>query len=399
LTHFKGQVHRAPEAQINYLGWDHSLDASPLDNQTVREAIATAINRAPITNPVLNNMVDTTSVFGYPGFPGYSLQHNPYTYNPAAARRLLSAAGYPNGKGMPVLHLYVQAGSATAVSTAEAVAQELHSALNLTFKISPINGTEYGLLSYGGTATNILPGYAVDTGVANWNEAYSLTLGADQWMGDNNGFVGSVAFRRYTAAWYLNAYDPRNVAAWGNPTDTALGVSYATWKPLIAAAQKDIAYLKAWTAKQTPTYQAALNPPGTVPMATELKEFEADYAKAKTPAQKHAAWLGFWEWVGTHSTGSGAISLALNGQVYLDQHEPTILANMRMWTAEIYNTGSAKTEDSLAATMINTMIKSGYDIPLNAAVGIYLEKPNVTGAQINPWSWQNFYQMQYLNLK
>lgn len=178
LQHFKGQVHRAPEAEINYLGWDHSLDASPLDNQKVREAIATAINRRPITNPVLNNMAYTTSVVGYPGFPGYDLQHNPYSYNPGAARKLLAAAGYPDGKGMPVLHLYTQAGSATEVSTAEAVAQELHSALNLNFKISPVNGTEYGLLSYGGTATNILPGYAVDTGVANWNEAYSLSLGS-----------------------------------------------------------------------------------------------------------------------------------------------------------------------------------------------------------------------------
>jgi len=402
LQHFKGQVHKQAEAEINYLGWDHSIDPSPLDNQKVREAIAMAINRAPIVDPVLNNMVGSTPVFAYKGFPTYSLEHNPYAYNVTAARKLLAQAGYRNGKGMPTLYLYTQttAASPQSVAMGEAVAQELKSALGLTFKIEPTNSTEYGLMSYGGTAANILPGYAVDTGVANWDQTTSWTMGADQWVsGSGSGFIGSAAFRKYTAAWYLNAYDPRNVAAWGNPTNKSLGVSYASWQPIIAAAKKDIAYLNAWRAKQPAAYRAALITPGAPTDAQELANFEHSWKTAKTAAAKHAAWQSFWEWVGTYSTGSGAISLGLNGQVYLDQHEPTLEANMRMWEQELNNTASNKTAAHLAATAANAMMASAYVIPLNYGEGIFLEKPNVTGAQINPWSWQNFYQMQYLSLK
>jgi peptide/nickel transport system substrate-binding protein/oligopeptide transport system substrate-binding protein len=106
--HLKSDVHKAPEANIMYLGWDHSVDASPLNNSWVRDAIAMAINRAPISDPVLNNMVGPTSIFGYPGFPTDADQGNPFRFNLGQARKLLTKAGYPDGKGIGTLYLYCQ---------------------------------------------------------------------------------------------------------------------------------------------------------------------------------------------------------------------------------------------------------------------------------------------------
>ena len=70
-----------------------------------------------------------------------------------------------------------------------------------------------------------------------------------------------------------------------------------------------------------------------------------------------------------------------------------------MWDAELGDTPSSATAAKLAATMANAEMQSGYAVPLNYNEAVFLEKPDVSGAQANPWSWGSFYQMQYLNLK
>ncbi len=401
-THFPAQIHRAAEADVNYLGWDHSVYPSPLRNQLVREAIAMAINRGPIVNPVLNNMVGATAVFGYPGFPTFKYEHNPYGYNVQKARALLAKAGYPHGKGIGTLYLYTQTATSSPQSVAmgEAIAQELHKALNLTFKIEPSNSTLYGEMSYGGIEPGILPGYTIDTGLTNWNQTEQWPLGADQWVTiENSGTVGPTSFARYAENWAFHAYNPLEVKAWGNPQNSALGVSFASWKPLIASAEKDLAFLKAWTAKQPPAYRAALTVPGTPSGATELKNFEAAWKTAKSPAEKHAAWVNMWKWVGSYSNGGEyGSTIGLQDQVYIDQHQPKLEYDMRMWEAELGNAASAKTAAHLAADMANAMIRSGYVVPLNYAETIYASKPGLSGVQPNPYTWGFFYQLQYLKL-
>ena len=403
LAHFKGQVHKAPTATINAFNWDHSTMPSALNNQLVREAIALAINRKPIANPVLNNMVGVTNIYSFPGFVTYKLEHNPYSYNVALARKLLAKAGHPNGRGIPQLYIYTQTttNSPTSVLMGEALAQELKSNLNLNFKIEPTNATQFGAMNWGGLTAGVKPGYVVGVEVMNWNQTLQWAIQANQWISEGfSGTIGSQAFRQYAGTnWYFSAYDPHDVKLWGSPTNNNMGVSYSQWLPIIASAKKDIAYLNAWTAKQPPLYRAALNPPGSTPLSASLAQFESSYKAAKTNAAKHAAWVAFWKWVGSYANGAGGSSLGLNAQVYVDQHEPTLEAQMRMWESELNNTGSSKTAAQLAADMGNAVIKSGYMIPLNYNEQIYLEKPNLHGVIANPWAWGNFYQLQYMNLK
>ena len=405
LSHMKSQVHKTPDALINYLSWDRSVAPSALNNLSVREAIAMAINRAPIVNPVLDNMVGATTVFAYPGFPTYNDEHNPYSYNVTKARQLLTKAGYPGGKGTGQLYLYCQTSTSSpqSVATAEAVAAELKQNLNLNFKIDPVNGTLWGELVYGGMQPGIHPGYTVAAGDANWNQNGQWPMQAQQFAVLNlSGAFGPQAYRQYAEGWDFYNYDPRNVKAWGNPADPNEGITAASWTPLITAAKKDIAYLNAWKAKQPAAYRIALTPPPGTPTLTQtLHTYMAEYSKAKTSAAKHTAWVDFWKWVGSYPAGgTGGANMGLNAQVYVDQHEPALEATIRMLNQELYTTASNAKAAVFASDVVDSMLNSGYVIPLDYSSTVYLARPGLEGLQANPWAEMGgFYQLQYLRLK
>lgn len=401
-THLKKDLHEAPQANLNLLEWDDSPSPSPLYNPMVRRAIAMAINRAPIANPVLSGMVKPTNVFAYPGWPTYKLEHG-IGFNVNAARHLLAKAGYPHGKGMPPIYLYVEPLSVSPqlVPVAEAVAQELKQGLGLRSQIVTVNSTIYGDIVWNGINANIHPGYVIGDGVANFRDVASLPLQANQHVGFD-GVYGPQSFVAYAARnWFLPQYDPVDVKAMGNPTNTALGVSYASWKPIIAIAKKDIAYLSAWAARQPQPYRSQVQAGGMTlaQYQTELHNYLASYKKATTPATKHAAWEAFWKWVGTYSTGNAGDSMGLSALVYFYQHEPPFVHQWQMWSSELTNTASATKATHIAATLSNAIMQSGYVEPLYYTQAIYLAAPNITGVQPNPLSWGNFYQLQYLHLK
>lgn len=405
-SHFKGQLHQQGEANVNYLGYDHSVEPSPLDQLAVREAIAMAINRTPIASKVLDGMVGVTTVYGYPGFPTYSLEKNPYRYNVQAARKLLAKAGYPGGKGMPTLRLYT---ATTAVNNntvlmAEAIAQELKTNLGIHTKIDPTNNTVYGVLQYGGIEKGIRPGYVVGTATAPWNQMIQWPMDSDNWvMLPKSGDIPDPGtnFQRYATNWYYQRYDPVEVKAWGNPTNPSMGISYAQWQPIIRAAATAIKSIEAWRKAQPAAYQAAKNVPGTPSLGAQLKHLEAGYSQAKTNAAKHTAWVQLWQWAGSYpSGGNTGASIGVVDQAYVDAHEPPLERQMRILEAELGNTGSSTEAAKLSAQMNNVMVQSALTIPLNYNEAFFLEKPWVAGAQATPWAWgPGFYQFQYLNLK
>ena len=405
MTHVPGQVHRSPEAAIWYLGYDHSVMPSALENLQVRQAIALAMNRKPIVSPVMNNLVGQTAVFSYPGFPTASLETNPYPYNVALARTLLTRAGYSGGHSLPKIVLYTDSsalGTAqdSTVLTAEAVAQQLHRALNVRVGIVSVNAAVYSQMEYGGIEPGILPGYTLDEAVANWNQESNWPLGSDQWVSlALSGTIGSSAFQHHAELWNFYAYDPHDVTLWGNPTSPAEGLRYRQWRPLIAAAEKDIAYLTAWVSRQPVAYREALDPSGKVSLSGSLKRFEQAYAKMKTAQEKHEAWVRLWKWVGTYKgQASDRPELGLNAEVYVDQNEPRLEYEVRMWTAELNNTDQWANAARLSARIAQAMVDSGYAIPLYYDEAVYLQKPNLRGVQANPWAELGFYQFQYLQI-
>ncbi|HEY2919520.1 MAG TPA: peptide ABC transporter substrate-binding protein [Candidatus Binatia bacterium] len=79
--------------------YSFAVDRKPFDNPELRKAFALAIDREVFPKILQGGQTPATS-----WIPPGMLAHNPeigLKFNPAEARRLLSEAGYPDGKGLP----------------------------------------------------------------------------------------------------------------------------------------------------------------------------------------------------------------------------------------------------------------------------------------------------------
>ncbi len=101
---------------------------SPLSHPQVRRAINLAINHERINRTIRQNRhVQARSVFP-PGVRGHNPNLSGYSYDPARARQLLAAAGYPDGKGLPPIALWsssMTSGTPTVVAEHEAIQDDL----------------------------------------------------------------------------------------------------------------------------------------------------------------------------------------------------------------------------------------------------------------------------------
>lgn len=124
-------IQRVPAHSIDYYGilldtTSEIAASSPLsNNRALRKALNFAVDREKIAKFVLHNSaVPAHNGVLPPGFPGFSTAVKGYRYNIDSARYYLQKAGYPNGKGLPVMTLQLGHSEKTA-SVAEAVQQQL----------------------------------------------------------------------------------------------------------------------------------------------------------------------------------------------------------------------------------------------------------------------------------
>ncbi|WP_024653937.1 peptide ABC transporter substrate-binding protein [Borrelia persica] len=76
----------------------------PLDNVKVREALTLAIDRETLTNKIIENgSIPTRNAS--PNFSNYSYKKSLTLFDPQKAQQLMSEAGYPDGKGFPILKI------------------------------------------------------------------------------------------------------------------------------------------------------------------------------------------------------------------------------------------------------------------------------------------------------
>src|SRR5262245_28909390 len=112
------QYFRKPTLSLQYLGFNTQM--KPFDDRRVRQAFNYAVNKEVIVREIAR-MGDIPAVGALPPWLlGYDPDLRGYDYNPARARELLAAAGYPNGTGFPVVQLWSnhQAASTQAELTA-----------------------------------------------------------------------------------------------------------------------------------------------------------------------------------------------------------------------------------------------------------------------------------------
>lgn len=392
----KAQLHESPNAAVIGLEWDHAVASSPLDNLKVRQAIAMAIDRAPIVKNVLNGMGEVATAMG-PAVLGAPQFEHALPFNVAKARQLLAQAGYPGGKGIPTLALYTQpqATNAQMVSVAEALQEEFKTELGINFQIDPLPNTLWSNIVYNGLNQGVNPGYVISWGSTMAPSPASLTVQGNQPVGDP-GVLGGPALRNYASAWYFDTYDARDVKALGNPANASAGLTLSQWQPIENAVKRDSAWLSAYNAKQPAWYQTMMAPQ---PGQSSLDLFNgllAQWRRANTPAAKHSAWVSAWKLVGSYSLGNGQAQVGLNGEVYLLQHESSVLNALTMETDHLGIATSLSAAQGLAAQIDNTIMQQGYEEPLYIPDTDYLVSSNLSGAVGNPYFWNAFEDLQYV---
>lgn len=115
------QVQTVPGLTIQFYGFNMRDPA--FRDVRVRKAFSMAIDRQTLVDSVLNGLaVPATRGVVAPGFDRFPYDHIPATeYDLEEARRLLSEAGFPGGKGLPTVHLQVNNDGFGYVRVAESV--------------------------------------------------------------------------------------------------------------------------------------------------------------------------------------------------------------------------------------------------------------------------------------
>jgi peptide/nickel transport system substrate-binding protein len=102
-----GQGLRVPTAQV--WGWsfvlmrDGKKVEGPLQDRRVRQALTMAVNRQLIVDTLLGGTARVAAQGATPAVYGYNPNIKPLPFDPAAAKKLLAEAGYPDGFEMTVL--------------------------------------------------------------------------------------------------------------------------------------------------------------------------------------------------------------------------------------------------------------------------------------------------------
>lgn len=119
-----------------YLGTEYyriNVTRPFLNNRKVRRALALAVDRRAIVENILRAGQLPATAFTPPDTAGYTPQTS-LSYDPSAARVLLTEAGYPEGKGAPPIQLLYNT-SETHRAVAEAVQEMWRRELHLEVKL------------------------------------------------------------------------------------------------------------------------------------------------------------------------------------------------------------------------------------------------------------------------
>lgn len=93
--------HQSPRLETVYLTLNERV--APFGNRLVRLAFARATNKVALVKNAYGGFAHPTDGLMPPGLPGYNPHLKGAHYDPALARRLLAQAGYPQGRGLPVI--------------------------------------------------------------------------------------------------------------------------------------------------------------------------------------------------------------------------------------------------------------------------------------------------------
>jgi len=162
--------------------FDLNVTKAPLDNAKVRQALALAIDR----NYIVTQVTKQNQIPAYAIVPEGIVDTNPngktfrangtdamlesdMTKAVAAAKQLLSDAGYPDGKGLPKIELSYNNNNVGHKTIAEAIANMWKTNLGIQVDIVAVEGTVFN--SYRMQLKHMI---ARDGWISDWNDATSM---------------------------------------------------------------------------------------------------------------------------------------------------------------------------------------------------------------------------------
>lgn len=141
------------EAEMLSQFYSFNTKRAPFNNIKVRQAINYAIDRDKIVENILQGQAISSATNGVTPntFSGYNVSGIVgYTLDVPKAKKLLSDAGFPNGKGFPEVQLLVNSGNSRNSSVAVEIQKQLkeHLNININFESLP-NVQKYELELHG----------------------------------------------------------------------------------------------------------------------------------------------------------------------------------------------------------------------------------------------------------
>ena len=118
-----------------------NVSHKPFDDPRVRRALGMAIDRERIVTKITRGGEHTTTSFVPPGTANYDSMPG-LDYNPAEAKKLLAAAGYPDGKGFPHFSMLVH-GVKESVDIGVELQQMWHDTLGIETELRPLEWKVY----------------------------------------------------------------------------------------------------------------------------------------------------------------------------------------------------------------------------------------------------------------
>ena len=119
--------------------YEFNVSKAPFDNVKVRQAFCYAINKKSLIENIMKGQaklgnrgivpfIETFNNYNYDSLKGYD-------YNPEKAKKLLTEAGYPNGKNFPEVSLELSIGNSVHTKTAKEFQNQIQNVLNVSVTI------------------------------------------------------------------------------------------------------------------------------------------------------------------------------------------------------------------------------------------------------------------------
>ena len=124
LPRYHAYVHlKKPMLHLLYIGFN--TQKAPFTNPKVRQAFSYAVNTEAITREIRLGISTIAQGILPPGMPAYNPDVARYYYNPRRAKQLLAEAGYPDGKGIPIIDLWYSSKEESTPKELEAYREDL----------------------------------------------------------------------------------------------------------------------------------------------------------------------------------------------------------------------------------------------------------------------------------